>query len=250
MKLIKDTPVVVTPEIELANLIDVDGTPVITHWYEPSADFYSEDTLTARNRAEIEYWQRQTLTGAVHTFSNVGDANVVTNKVSYMDTDINFTEYTVFAVAAISQGFADATGVLNTALFGTAAGDEGLNAPYLAYSNGGNWRVFGAPSGGDEQVRSAMSKTEAQNLHLFTLSHSSDGVKLRIDGVEVASKKDGSAVAPITAKKCRLMGFNFSTGAFDGRVGNIIFCKRDLNKDLFSLDKIESFLMSKYNLTP
>ena len=61
MKLIKDDSVIITPEVELANLLAEDGKPIITHWYEPSAEFYSDDTQVVRNRAEIDFWDRESL---------------------------------------------------------------------------------------------------------------------------------------------------------------------------------------------
>lgn len=236
-------------ETEIANFIDADGQPVVTHWYEPSPVFYSPDLTKIRNRANTEFWKLDGMSSGEFTFIESLNGNKVSTKNKFFDVPLNLTEYTVFAVAAISQEFADATGILNTALFGTAKEDGTKNAPYLAYSNGGFWRVFGLPKGQDEQLRANMSKATAMNTHLYTLSRSALGVSLRIDGVEIISSVAANAKVQTNAKEMRFMGFDVISGGFNGTVGNIIVCKKDLRNQPQMLQKIESYLMSKYVIT-
>lgn len=129
----------------------------------------------------------------------------------------------------------------------TSLSEDGtINAPYLAYSNAGNWRVFGLPKGQDEQLRAPMTEANAMKTHLYTLSRSVSGVSLRIDGVEAISSVSENAKLPTNATEMRFMGFDVISGGFNGTVGNIIVCKKDLRNQPQMMSKIESYLMSKY----
>lgn len=246
MKLMKYQPVVITEEIKLANLLAGDGLPVITHWYEPTALFYSADKNAVRNRASTDFWTRQEFSDfpAKHAF--VSNSLVETQSTS-IDIDIDFTEYTVFAVGKV-----DTTSTASSlALFGTPDRTAVVNTPCLIYrTSSKDWRVFGATSAGVEQIRFPMATADASQLNLYTLTRSESGVTLRVNGVKVGESASVTAVAQTDARKCRLLGYDFSSGAFSGSVGNIIMCRKDLTSDALSLQKIENFLMEKYAITP
>lgn len=248
MKLIKDKPVTVTPEIELANILADDGLPVITHWYEPEQDFYSVDKTSTRNRADTDFWTIQNTSNDntnLHNFSTANGAPVVDNYLNAIPVDIDFDEYTVFAVAKISDRFtAQATG-----LFGANDTADVVNMPYLHYYYNGSWRVNGAHTNGDQQFVAPMLIAEARQYHVYTLTRSQlNGAALRIDGVVVGGSTSATAKAPITAKSMRLLGYNLGSSAFNGMVGNIIMCRKDLTDDLASMQKIESYLKTKYGI--
>lgn len=249
MKLIKDDSVIITPEVELANLLAEDGKPIITHWYEPSAEFYSDDTQVVRNRAEIDFWDRESLVfgdnPVIHEFTTIAGAPAVNNSLSVIPVDFDFSEYTAFMVCAIGADFTSGT----TAIIGSKDKDAVVNAPYLIYSSESRWRVAGAHTNNDVQISYSMTLTEARKTHLYTLSRSErNGATLNVDGVKVGNSTSTTAKAKITAKNCRLLGFNFDSGAFKGKAGIIILCRRDLSDNRFAMKKIESYLMSKYGI--
>lgn len=241
----------VTPETEIANIMGDDGLPIITHWYEPATDFYNEDKSRTRNRAGADTWLRVesgvTSNPSKHIFTTMNGANAVENHLSFFDTDINLDEYTVFAVAKVADTFATGT----TAIIGTTDTSSVVNAPYLLYNAvTSSWEVYGQHTNQDKQITHPMTATNARKTHLYTLTRSqSNGVTLSVDGIKVAETVSAKAKAKNTAKKSRVMGFNFSSGAFSGVIGNLIICKKDISQEEFELDKIESYLMSKYSIT-
>lgn len=250
MKLIKDDSVIITPEIELANLLAEDGKPVITHWYEPSAGFYSPDTLTVRNRAEIDFWEREALVfgsnPVIHDFTTISGAPAVNTSLSVIPVDFDFSEYTAFMICELAADFTSGT----TAIIGSKDTSSVVNAPYLLYSSAQQqWRVYGQHTNGDLQIASPMPIADARKAHLYTLSRSpKNGATLSVDGVTVGDNSTSSAKSAITAKSCKLLGFNLDSGAFKGKAGIIILCRRDLSDNRFAMKKIESYLMSKYGI--
>ena len=248
MKLIKDKPVTVTPEIELANILADDGLPVITHWYEPEQDFYSAGKTSIRNRADIDFWPIENTSNNntnFHNFSTANGAPVVDNYLNVIPVDIDFDEYTVFAVAKISDRFT----AQETGIFGSKDTAGVVNAPYLRYYYNKEWRISGAHTNGDTQFVAPMLIAAARQYHVYTLTRSqAKGAALRIDGVLAGSSDSVTAKAPVTAKSMRLLGYNFGSSAFNGMVGNIIMCRKDLTDDLASMQKIESYLKTKYGI--
>lgn len=248
MKLIKDAPVIITPEIEIANMLANDGLPIVTHWYEPKQEFYDTAKKSTRNRADTDFWPVNDLSNnatGIHNFLAVNGASVVDTFFTAMPVDIDFDEYTVFAVAKISDRFTAAA----TGLFGANDTAAVVNMPYLHYFYNKEWRVNGAHTNGDQQFVAPMLITEARQYHVYTLTRSqAKGAALRIDGVVVGGSTSATAKAPITAKSMRLLGYNLGSSAFNGSVGNIIMCRKDLTDDLASMQKIESYLKTKYGI--
>ncbi len=242
---------VITEEIELANLLDDDGTPLITHWYEPNQDFYSADKLAVRNRADLDFWERKdfgiTAEVSVHDFTKINNSNAVKTRRNSIDMDFDLSEYTVFIVANVASEMTAITGFI-----GTVDTASVVNTPAIQYSVYQNEiRVLGGHTNNDIQITHPMTPDEAQKIHLITLTRSTDnGASLRLDGRQVGQSTSATARAAVTAKRVRLLGYSAQSGALNGTAGNIIICKKDLSRDSFSLRKIESYLISKYAITP
>ncbi len=242
---------VITEEIELANLLDDDGTPLITHWYEPRQEFYSSDKLAVRNRADLEYWEHKDFgvssEGSIHNFTGTNDAPLVVTRRSPIDMSFDLSEYTVFIVAKVSSAMTAITGFI-----GTVDTASVVNAPAIQYSTYQNEiRVLGSHTNNDIQITHPMTPDEAQKIHLITLTRSTNnGASLRLDGSQVGQSSSATAKAAVTAKHVRLLGYSAESGSLNGTAGNIIICKKDLSSDNFSLRKIESYLISKYAITP
>ncbi|MGM8871536.1 hypothetical protein ACS8E3_07595 [Psychrobacter sp. 2Y5] len=247
-------PVEVTNETELANFVDESGRPVITHWYEPDAKFYSADTLLVRNRAAKSIWTRSIFTKSGrtyrHDFAKHNAQPVVHVGLTAVDTPIDLDEYTVFSVLKAADDFVE-TGI--AAAYGAAeANDSYNNTPNLSYTyiSGGEWRIHGKHTNKDLQLSYAMLPEDAKKFHLYAITRSQGrGLTLRVDGIEVASTNSASAKSKVTSKKMRLLGFDFESGAWQGSVGNIVICKKDLSLDDYALQAFENYFMSKYDIT-
>lgn len=247
---------IVIPPVEdfrVAGLLGSDGLPIIKHWFDFKETFLSQDMQQIRDKASVGPTSRvvRELFGIGEEYLEFTEINGVqalkTRRGTYVYPYTPTDGWTIFAVFSVDPAIAS---FANVSIYGFPLDQpDAVNMPSLNITGSGNVRALAGPEH-DNPLVSVNVAGINENAALVTMSQGVDrGVTCRVNGTEAGRNNDEEARLAPQGSGIRVLGSDVKSAAFDGIVGEIIFCEEDVTLNPVALREIESYLMNKYGLS-
>lgn len=247
-----------TAESLIANIADENGLPLVQYWLDPAPGFFATEAgfLTWRDRMSGEKFRvtagSPTLGPGINSQPALilDGAGRLTNVSGNARFNANGFSTVAVCRTTLTTGIKMLVGRANTPTEPTPV------CPMFMIQEvagaGGRNMLVSRENGGGGAVRAAHNTAAVDyastNLLVVNTYSPQTGVSLRRNGVEVA--RNTAAVAPLTTTAFALAG-DLGANFFNGQLHHIFICRADISLPQwkFALDRIESFLLSKYAIT-
>lgn len=242
----------------IANLADENGLPVVQHWFDPAPAFFATESgfLVWRDRMSGEKFR---VVGGSPTLGPGinGQPALILDGGGRLANDSGTAEYNPGAWSTVAVLRTDlATGLKSIiGRAGSTTAPVPVHPTLLIQPSSSPPRnIFASRiNGTGAAIRAAHNSASVDyvgaNLAVVNTFSQQAGIGLRRNGIEVA--RNANATEPLTETKFAIGG-DQSGSIFSGQLHHLFICRVDLSLPqwAFALQRIESFLLSKYAITP
>lgn len=231
-------------DLDLANLVDSEGFPIIKLWIEPESKFFNSVLTQTINRSSGKKSIIRKDTSGTFSLTDLNSGEAAQVYRSDFDFDVGtLTEYTFLCVC--QPNFTDAISNMN--IIGQVGALDNNNYGLNLAFNVSGWLIAYKGTNVSQRIYHAGSYLNQTNLYAVTFS-TQNGISLRVNGQQVAVNAADTNAVTNPNLPVRIFGNFTLSGGFQGKIGTSFLCNVDLLKDTDSLSKIESYLMTKYGI--